>query len=89
MKKSELDRMMAKANELRDGASGGVDQQLELMAMLITLTGEQLLQMADIRRSLSEIVPKLDATASVVSDLEEKVSGKLAITRYDFGEKAQ
>ena len=83
MKKSELDRMMGRAQELSVDAT----PEIELLAMIVTLCGEQLLQMGEIKRASVEFGPKLDATARAVADLDEKIRGGLAITSYDFGEK--
>ena len=83
MKKSELEKMMVRAREL----SSEADPQTEMLAMLVTLSGEILLQMGEIKRLSADFGPKLDATARAVAELEEKVEGKMAITSYDFGEK--
>ena len=84
MKKSELDRMMERATEL---AKDTEDPQIELLSMLVTICGEQLLQMGEIKRATSDFGPKLDATARAVAELDEQIRGGLAVTSYDFGEK--
>ena len=83
MRKSELERMMARARELSDDA----DPSIELLSTLVILCGEQLLQMGEVRKAMSNFMPKLDSVAQAIVELEGKISGKLALTRYDFEDK--
>ena len=83
MRKSELELMMIRAKELAENAT----PEVELLAMAAVLCGEQILQMGEVKRVMAEFSPKIDATARAVAELEEKIDGKLALTRYDFGEQ--
>ena len=80
MRKSELDRMMDRAKEM----SADEDPTRELLSMLVIMCGEQLLQMAEIKRGLADLAPKVNTVALAMSEMEDKISGKLALTRYDI-----
>lgn len=83
MRKSELELMMNRAKEMSEDSS----PEIELLSMIVTLCGEQLIQMGEIKRAMADFSPKMDATAKAVAELEGKIEGKLAVTRYDFGEE--
>jgi len=83
MKRIELDRMMDEARSLQADA----DPQSRMLSFLVIICGEQLLQLAEMKKATAEFGPKLDATAKAIVDLEEKIRGKLALTTYNFGDE--
>ena len=83
MKKSELDKMV----EFAKNVSEDSDPNNKLLGMIVVILGEQLVHTGEIKRELSELGPKLNATAKAIAELEGKIDSKIAVTRYDFGEK--
>jgi hypothetical protein len=84
MKKKDLDAIIENASK---SAKDPSSDEVRLLAELVIISAEQLLQLSEIKRLLSEDVSvRLDAMTKGFSEFDRRVSGKMAITSYDIDE---
>jgi len=84
MKKKDLDAIIDRASH---AATEADSIEAKLLADLVVVSAEQLLQLSEIKHILiNETTPSLELVAKGFSEFDRRVSGKMAITRYDIDE---
>lgn len=84
MKKKDLDAIIDNASKSRTDPN---NEEAKLLADLVIISAEQLLQLSEIKRILAEdVTARLELVARGFSEFDRRVSGKMAITRYDIDE---
>lgn len=85
MKKKELEAIIDRASH---AAVEDDSVEVKLLADLVIVSAEQLLQLSEIKRILtSEVSERLDFVARGFAEFDRRVSGQMAIIKYDIDEE--
>lgn len=86
MKVKELNAIVSHARA--EAEKPEADVQTVLLANLVVLSAEQLLQLSSIKQILSEeIAQRIEGMTRAFAEFDDRVSGRMAIIHYDTDEE--